>query len=133
EVKAVRDVLDYEISEPDERDAQAAIPPGVGVFEINGSFCFGAARKFTEALLASHRPTPVVVLRMRHVLAIDATGLQALEDVSARLRKRGTRMLIAGVHAQPLVALARSGPLERIGPANLVQPFDEALHAPPPT
>jgi sulfate permease, SulP family len=126
QVKAVRDVLDYEISEPDERVPQA-IPPGVGVFEINGSFCFGAARKFTEALLASHRPTPVVVLRMRHVLAIDATGLQALEDVAARLRKRGTRLLNAGVHAQPLIALERSGALERIGPENLFETFDQAL------
>ena len=107
--------------------SRSAIPPGVGVFEINGSFCFGAARKFTEALLASHRPTRVVVLRMRHVLAIDATGLQALEDVAARLRKRGTRLLIAGVHAQPLVALERSGALERIGAENLFETFEEAL------
>ena len=126
QVKAVRDVLDYEISEPDEREPQV-IPSDVGVFEINGSFCFGAARKFTEALLASHRPTRVVVLRMRHVLAIDATGLQALEDVAARLRKRGTRMLIAGVHAQPLVALERSGALERIGEENLFETLEEAL------
>ncbi len=126
QVKAVRDVLDYEISEPDEREPQV-IPPDVGVFEINGSFCFGAARKFTEALLASHRPTRVVVLRMRHVLAIDATGLQALEDVVARLRKRGTRLLIAGVHAQPLVALERSGALERIGAENLFETLEEAL------
>jgi SulP family sulfate permease len=126
QVKAVRDVLDYEISEPDER-VPRTIPPGVSVFEINGSFCFGAARKFTEALLASHRPTRVVVLRMRHVLAIDATGLQALEDVAARLRRRGTRLLIAGVHAQPLIALERSGALERIGPENLFETFEEAL------
>ena len=97
------------------------------MFEINGSFCFGAARKFTEALLATHRPTPVVVLRMRHVLAIDATGLQALEDVAARLRKRGTRLLLAGVHAQPLVALERSGALERIGAENLFESYEEAL------
>jgi SulP family sulfate permease len=129
QVKAVRDVLDYEIAEPDERAAHTAIPDGVGVFEINGSFCFGAARKFTEALLATHRPTPVVVLRMRHVLAIDATGLQALEDVAERLRKRGTRLLIAGVHAQPLVALERSGALERIGAENLFESYEEALDA----
>jgi SulP family sulfate permease len=127
QVKAVRDALDYEISEPDERSTQAEIPPGVGVFEINGSFCFGAARKFTEALLATHRPTSVVILRMRHVLAIDATGLQSLEDVASRLHKRGTRLLIAGVHAQPLVALERSGALERIGAENLFESYEEAL------
>jgi len=47
--------------------------------------------------------------------------------VAARLRKRGTRMLIAGVHAQPLVALERSGALERIGAENLFETFEEAL------
>src|SRR5882672_10797824 len=126
QVKAVRDVLDYEISEPAEREP-LVIPPGVGVFEINGSFCFGAARKFTEALLASHLPTRAVVLRMRHVLAIDATGIQALEDVAERLRKRGSQILIAGVHAQPLVALDRSGALERIGAENLFETLEAAL------
>jgi sulfate permease, SulP family len=126
QVKAVRDVLDYELG-GDEPEPSSEVPAGVGVFEINGSFCFGAARKFTEALLASHMPTPVVVLRMRHVLAIDATGLHALEDVAARLRRRGTRMLIAGVHAQPLVALERSGALERIGAENLFETFEEAI------
>ncbi|TMA33340.1 MAG: sulfate permease [Deltaproteobacteria bacterium] len=128
QVKAVRDVLEYETGAPDEGQPHA-IPSGVDVFEINGSFCFGAARKFTEALLASHRPTRVVVLQMRHVLAIDATGLQALEDVAARLRRRGTRLLLSGVHAQPLVALERSGALERIGAENLFMTFDEALDA----
>jgi SulP family sulfate permease len=127
QVKAVRDVLDYESSGEDEHEPQPAIPPGVGVFEINGTFCFGAARKFTEALLASRTQTRVVVLRMRHVLAIDATGLHALEDVETRLRKRGTRMLIADVHAQPLVALERSGALERIGAENLFDTFEAAL------
>ncbi len=127
QVKAVRDVLDYETSGAAEGVPSAAIPRGVDVFEINGSFCFGAARKFTEALLASHRPTSAVVLQMRNVLAIDATGLQALEDVAARLRKRGTRLLISGVHAQPLIALERSGALERIGPENLFMTYEEAL------
>ena len=126
QVKAVRDVLDYEIRESDERTPES-IPPDVGVFEINGSFCFGAARKFTEALLATHRPTRVVVLGMRHVLAMDATGMQALEDVAERLRRRGTRLLIAGIHAQPLVALERSGALERIGAENLFETVDAAI------
>jgi MFS superfamily sulfate permease-like transporter len=51
----------------------------------------------------------VVILRMRHVLAMDATGLNALEGVAARFRHQGTTLLLSGVHAQPLVAMDRSG------------------------
>jgi sulfate permease, SulP family len=73
--------------------------------------------------------TRAVILRMRHVLAMDATGLHALEDVAQRLRRRGTRLLLSGVHAQPLIALERSGALERIGTENVFESFDEALAA----
>lgn len=128
QVKAVRDVVDYE--SPDALEGEiVGVPADVEVFEINGSFCFGAARKFTEALLASHVRTRAVILRMRHVLAMDATGLHALEDVAQRLRRRGTRLLLSGVHAQPLIALERSGALERIGTENVFESFDEALAA----
>jgi sulfate permease, SulP family len=128
QVTAVRDVVDYEIPDTIEGEAPG-LPTDVEVFEINGSFCFGAARKFTEALLATHVRKRVVILRMRHVLAMDATGLHALEDVSARLRRRGTRLCLSGVHAQPLVALERSGALERIGADNVFESFEEALAA----
>jgi SulP family sulfate permease len=126
EVKAMRDILDYE-REDDAEEPLRDVPADVDVFEINGSFCFGAARKFTEALMASQTRPRAVVLRMRHVLAMDATGLHAVEDVAARLRRRGTRLLLSGVHAQPLVALERSGALERIGAENVFASFSEAL------
>lgn len=126
QVKPIRDVIDYETSELLD-DSITEIPEGVEVFEINGSFCFGAARKFTETLLAGHTRPRVVILRMRHVLAMDATGLHALEDVAHRLAARGTELLLAGVHAQPLVAMERSGVLERIGAESLFASFPEAV------
>jgi len=127
QIQSLRDVVDYEAGEIDAPGAARALPPGVEVFEINGSFCFGAARKFTEALLALHEHPPCVVLRMRHVLAIDATGLHALEDVAARLRARGVELLLSGVHAQPLVAMERSGVLAKIGEERVFDRFDDAL------
>jgi len=126
QVKQLRDITDYESFET-ENSGAPDVPAGVEVFEINGSFCFGAARKFTETLLASRSTPDVVILRMRHVLAMDATGLQALEDVMARLNNRGARLLLSGVHAQPLMVLERSGALERIGEEFLFVGFGEAL------
>lgn len=130
QVKPIRDILAYETAEGIELAdgaADLAIPADVEVFEINGSFCFGAATKFTETLLAMHTHPAVVILRMRHVLAMDATGLHALEEVAERLRRGGTAIILSGVHAQPLVALERSGARERIGAENLVSTFAEAL------
>jgi len=126
QVRAVGEVLRYG-SEEEAIDGREPLPAGVEVFEIHGSFCFGAARKFAE-VLASTRTTPqVVILRMRHVLAMDATGLQALEAVAVDLGRRSARLLLSGVHAQPLVALERSGTLERIGEDNVFASFADAV------
>ena len=107
QVKPIHDMIAYE-TETQSDQIPVDLPDGVELFEINGSFCFGAARKFTETFLNSTRTSPVVILRMRHVLAIDATGIHALEDVAERLQKRGSQLVISGIHAQPLVALDRS-------------------------
>jgi SulP family sulfate permease len=126
QVRAVRDALDYEAAAGDPAE-HVELPAEVAVFEINGSFCFGAARSFTETLQVDRRRPRVVILRMRHVLAIDATGLHALEDVMARLHRQGSVLLISGVHAQPLAAMARSGTLQRLGADNLFTNFAEAV------
>jgi SulP family sulfate permease len=125
-VRRFRDILE------DETDDSAPgpdldLPPEVDLFEIHGSFCFGAARKFTETLLTSRGRPQVVILRMRHVLAIDATGLQALEDVAARLRSQGATLLLAGLHAQPLMAMERSGALDRLGTDHLFGTLADAV------
>jgi len=67
------------------------------------------------------------VVRMRDVLAIDASGLRALEDVLDKSRRDGTTLVLSGVHAQPLVALERSGLLERIGEVNVHRHVRDAL------
>lgn len=126
QVKPIRDLLDYD--QVDVLDAGLAeLPEKVEVFQINGSFCFGAASKFTETLMASRSDPAVVILRMRHVLAMDATGLHALEEMAARLRRRGTELLISGLQDQPLAALERSGVLERIGRERLHPNFAAAV------
>ena len=126
QIEAIRDIAEYEPAEIHENHAPD-VPADVEVFEINGSFCFGAVRKFTETQLASHSAPRVVILRMRHVLAMDATGLHALEDVAAGLRRRGASLLLSGIHAQPLTALERSGGIERIGEDHLFANFSDAV------
>jgi SulP family sulfate permease len=103
------------------------VPPGVEVFEVYGSFFFGAASKFKDALQDVATRPRVLILRLREVLAIDATALHVLEDLFEKTRKDGTQLVLSGVHAQPLVALERSGLLARIGEENTHVHIDDAL------
>jgi sulfate permease, SulP family len=78
------------------------IPKGVMVYRIFGSFFFGAADKLETALKREGREPEVLILRMRKVLAMDATGLNALEDLYERLHARGKHIVLSGPHTQPL-------------------------------
>ncbi len=69
----------------------------------------------------------VLVIVMRHVPAIDSTGLSALRDVVGRFRRAGARVILAGVHAQPMMALQRSALANEIPEADLAGGLDDAL------
>lgn len=123
---------DEEEEEAALRDPQAIakreVPEGVEVFEINGPFFFGAAEKFKDALRRVAKPPRVLILRMQHVPAMDATGLRVLEEVCDRARKEGTQIILSGIRRQPLHALRRSPLLEKIGRQNIFRDIDHALN-----
>jgi SulP family sulfate permease len=64
---------------------------------------------------------------MRKVLAMDATGLNALEDLYERLQHRGKYLLLSGPHAQPLFMMDKAGFLDRLGRENVCADIDMAL------
>jgi SulP family sulfate permease len=101
--------------------------PGVEVYEINGPFFFGAAEKFKETITQLRGRPKVLVILMKNVPAIDSTGLSALRDVVGRFRRTGTRVILAGVHAQPMMALQRSALADEIPEADLAGDMDDAL------
>jgi sulfate permease, SulP family len=105
------------------------IPAGVEVYEINGPFFFGAAEKFKDTLAEISKKPRVLIIRLRNVPAIDSTAIHALRDLIRRTRKDRTTVLLSDVHAQPLVALGRSGLLEEIGEEHLYSDIDGALAA----
>jgi SulP family sulfate permease len=122
-------VLDSMLDEEDEEDGIRGmrIPKGVVVFEVNGPFFFGAADKFKSTINMVRKKPRVLILRMRNVLSLDATGLRALEDVYQRSRNDGTEVILAGVHMQPLVVMKQSGFADTVGVDNMVTSMDVAL------
>ena len=103
------------------------IPKGVLVYRIFGSFFFGAADKLETALKRAGQEPDVLILRMRKVLAIDATGLNALEDLYERLHARGKYLVLSGPHTQPLFMMDKAGFLDRLGKENVCANIELSL------
>lgn len=103
------------------------VPSGVEVYEIAGPFFFGAADKFKNSLETVSGKPQVLVLRLRHVPAIDATALQALENLHQRTRKSNTRLILSGVNPDPLMTMKKAGFIDKVGMENIFDNIDDAL------
>lgn len=114
--------------EPFSRDIRPdEVPPGVTIYSIDGPFFFGATEKAMRELQVVNDMTQVVILRMRRVPAMDATGLYALRKVREQLSKRGVTLILSGVRTQPRSVMQRSGFADEVGPAHLCDTIDIAL------
>jgi SulP family sulfate permease len=119
--------LQDESEEDESRGARINAPEGIDVFEIYGTLFFGAVDQFTESMRIVEKKPKVLILETSHLLAIDASGLRALEDFTAQLAQQKTRFILSGIHKQPLFAMQQSGLLDRIGEDNLCGNLDEAI------
>jgi sulfate permease, SulP family len=68
-----------------------------------------------------------VILRLRNMTAIDATGLHALEQLADRLKRSGRTLLLCGAPEQPGQFLQRAEFVEHIGADNIQPHIDGAL------
>ena len=103
------------------------IPDGVLVFRVFGAFFFGVVDKLDDELRRAKQEPEILILRVRKVLAIDATGLQALEDLHAKLRAKGKHLILSGPHTQPLAMMENAGFIDRIGLENVCPHIAAAL------
>src|SRR5690242_17166667 len=71
-------------------------PNEVSAFRIQGPFLFGSTDKVEEITRDLAALGPIVMLRLRDMTAIDATGIQALEDLADRLRASGRTLILCG-------------------------------------
>jgi SulP family sulfate permease len=106
----------HDVSEEDEEDEDEhqrdAIPEGVEVFRISGPFFFGAVGGLLDAFRAMGQPPRIIIVRMRLVPMIDATGVRAVEEFVNQAARTGTKVIFSGVMPQPLEMLRRV----RLGP-----------------
>lgn len=103
------------------------IPHDVAIYRIHGPFLFGA----TDKLLELEREIPalprVVILRLRNMTAIDATGLHAIERFADALHASGRALLLCGMRDQPARMMERAEFHAHIGDDNLLPSLEAAL------
>ncbi len=128
-VALVTQELEDDLREEPEYFNRNVVPPGVEVYEITGPFFFGAAAAFKDTLTRIAKKPRILIIRMRHVSALDSSGLRALSDVVHRTKGDGTLVFLAEVHMQPLVALTGSATLDEIGTDHMFGDVSLALAA----
>jgi sulfate permease, SulP family len=127
QVNAITRDLQEEREEEESMLPKRMVPEGVEVFEVYGTLFFGAVDQFTESMRFIENKPSVLILETRNLLAVDATGLRALDELLHQLQHQHIHFIISGIHKQPLFAMQGSGLLDRLGEDNICGSLDEAL------
>jgi SulP family sulfate permease len=93
--------------DPEDMSQRNALPKGVEVFRITGPFFFGVAGELLDTLRRLGQSPQVIILRMRLVPLLDASGVQALEEFVGQANIAGTKVVLSGVQPQPKSMLER--------------------------
>jgi sulfate permease, SulP family len=103
------------------------IPPYVTIFRIHGPFLFGATDKIEEITNQLAQLSPIVILRLRNMTAIDATGMQALESLADAVRGSGRGLLLCGAREQPARLMHQAEFGQHVGAENICPSIEKAL------
>jgi SulP family sulfate permease len=103
------------------------IPYYATIFRIHGPFLFGATDKISVVTEKIHKLPSVVILRLRNMTALDATGLFALEEVARTLKGSGRELILCGAREQPAQLIHQAEFEELIGRDNITDNVQEAI------
>jgi len=104
-----------------------AIPEYIAVYRIHGPFLFGVTDKIAEITEDIASLPPIVIIRLRNMTAIDATGIAALEELAAQLQAGGRTMLVCGARPQPAALMQEAGFERHVGGENICENINQAL------
>jgi len=103
------------------------IPPNTTILRIHGPFLFGTTEKLLDATSDLSALDKIVILRLRNMTALDATGLHAIEQLARRLHASGRTLILCGAREQPARFLDQSDFVQRVGAENIVPHVRAAL------
>jgi SulP family sulfate permease len=99
------------------------IPDGIIVYSIEGPFFFGVIETFQNALTRVNDKVHTIVLRLKHVSFIDATGLDSLHTVACSLQKKSVKIIFCEANACVYARMRKA----RLQDSSLMDNFDRTL------
>jgi SulP family sulfate permease len=96
-----------EADEGEDIHQRDALPPGVEVFRIDGPVFFGIANELLDTLRRMGQTPKVIIVRMRRVPLLDASGVTTIAEIVHRSAAAGAQIILSGVQPQPLAMLER--------------------------
>jgi SulP family sulfate permease len=103
------------------------VPPYVTILRIHGPFLFGTTDKLAEETADLSGYAQIVILRLRNMTAIDATGLHALRQFANHLKRSGRNLILCGARHQPAEFLKQADFVSHVGPENILPNVTAAL------
>ena len=100
---------------------------GVVIYSIEGPLFFGAAEKLERTLAHIQRPATTLILRMGNVPFMDATGIDALEEIIRDFKRHGATVLLVELRPNVRYKLQRGGVIEELGEAQVIDTLENAL------
>lgn len=126
-VRMTDDDLDEAAARARDEQQRLRLPRGVEAYQIGGPLFFGAANRLDSLLDQFFEKPKVLVLRMRLVPVIDASGVHALRKLAERCQREGIVLILSGLRDQPNRVVAQMGLDGGAGGLHLASNFDRAL------
>lgn len=122
----------YILDDDEDKDANEFIenvkmPEHISIYEISGSFFFGAATKFVTAMREMGVPPRILIVKMSKVPFMDATAYHSLKILYDYCRKNHTKVIILKIQEQPLKMLKKYGFVEKMEEKNFCDTVEEAI------
>jgi SulP family sulfate permease len=104
------------------------LPNGVLLYEINGPLFFGAARQFQETIINTNIKPKAIIIRMRYVPLIDATGYQSLKEIITSYKSRNIQIILSGVNNNLLLDFEKNNLFSIISQDFIFHDIKEAIN-----
>jgi SulP family sulfate permease len=105
----------------------SGIPEGITLYEINGPLFFGAAHKFNQTITDIHQSPGVMIIRMRRVPFVDATGMYHLKEAVKSMVSRNVIVIMSGVNPGVRSELEKADIHSLIGRDNILSNIGDAI------
>ena len=101
------------------------LPQSVRVYEINGPMFFGMTDQIADISVKEF--TRYLIIRMRGVPSLDASAMNALENLQGYCAENGVQLIISHANEQPMKTMERAGFVDLVGREHFRANIDDAI------